>query len=602
LFDSARLAASKAHRFLDRSCSFLVRAAAGFSTASSRSFTACPTKRPEFQTMGQSLASPIVLRLRSVVQNSRSFVGKVGVLGVLGVVDPAGPTPSPSPYSKLEAITDPARAGLEVSPVEWICRSFAIAIDSLSAGLSQVLGPWSQHDLFLQITPAKLVLGLVSALIIRLLFQLLRFFLRKHSQRPRPDTPERYWIDGLLRALRKAINLFSWITAGLLFVSPLLPHLALALNSQAPFQITGRLAEIGYFVSLVVFVFWIVRLLDGWLNQLAKHQPRRWYQPTFPLLGQLIYYDFLLTAFQSFINLLDLPGGAAAVASKIVGIVSMLVNTVMVIQMVRALEDIALVGTEQRNYDTYRYRSLQTRLRVLRQLIIFILVIICAAAILMNFDPVRQIGTGLLASAGVAGVIVGFAAQKSLSTIIAGLQIALTNPMKIDDVVVVDGENGQIEEISLTYVVVKVWDQRRLILPITYFIDKSFQNWTRSSSELLGTVFLYVDYMAPIEEVRTKAKDVVSESALWDKRVFGVQVTDWKADSIEVRVLVSADSAGKLFDLRCEVREKLLTYLQQRDPSAFPHIRNVARILLKTDSNEAEAEKISRQDAKAKGD
>jgi len=590
LFASARLAASKARRILDRTCSFTVRAAAGFIPSGSRSFTACPTKRPEFQTMRRSLAFPLVLRLRSVVQNSRSFVGQVGVVGILGgVVDPAGPTASPSPYSKLEAITDPARAGVEVSPVEWICRSFAIAIDSLSAGLSQVLGPWSQHDLFLQITPAKLVLGLVSALIIRLLFQLLRFFLRKHSQRPRPDTPERYWIDGLLRALRKAINLFSWVTAGLLFVSPLLPHIALALNSQAPFQITSRLAEIGYFLSLVVFVFWIVRLLDGWLNQLASRQPRRWYQPTFPLLGQLIYYDFLLTAFQYFINLLDLPDGASAIASKIVGIVSILVNTVMVIQMVRALEDIALVRTEMRNYDTYRYRSLQTRLRVLRQLIIFILVIICAAAILMNFDPVRQIGTGLLASAGVAGVIVGFAAQKSLSTIIAGLQIALTNPMKIDDVVVVDGENGQIEEISLTYVVVRVWDQRRLIVPITYFIDKSFQNWTRSSSELLGTVFLYVDFMVPIEEVRAKAKDVVSASAIWDKRVFGVQVTDWKTDSIEVRVLVSADSAGKLFDLRCEVREKLLTYLQQREPIVFPRVRNlVASNSLKSDGHKAE--------------
>jgi len=550
-FASARLAASKARRILDRTCLFTVRAAAGFIPARSSSFSAFPL--------------------------------------VLGLIDPTGPTPSPSPYSKLEAITDPARAGVDVSQVEWICRSFAIAIDSLSARLSLVLGPWSQRDLVLQITPAKLVLGLVSALIIRLLFQVARFFLRKHSKRPRTDTSERYWIDGLLPALRKGTNLFSWVTAGLLFVSPLLPHLALALNSQAPFQITSRLAEIGYFLSLIVFVYWIVRLVDGWLNQLAKRQPRRWYQPTFPLLGQLIYYDFLLSAFHYFINLLDLPGGAAAVASKIVGIVSVLVNTVMVIQMVRALEDIALVRTEMRHYDTYRYRSLQTRLRVLRQLTIFILVIICAAAILMNFDPVRQIGTGLLASAGVAGVIVGFAAQKSLSTIIAGLQIALTNPMKIDDVVVVDGEYGQIEEISLTYVVVRAWDQRRIILPITYFIDKSFQNWTRSSSELLGTVFLYVDYLVSIDEIRAVAKQVVADSSLWDKRAFGVQVTDWKTDSVEVRILVSADTSGKLFDLRCEVREKLLTYLQQREPNAFPVVRNVvARSAQKADGNQAE--------------
>src|SRR5260370_19303379 len=211
-FASARLAASKARRILDRTCSFTVRAAAGFIRCGSRSLAAFPL--------------------------------------VLGVVDPAGPTASSSPYSKLEAITDPARAGVEVTPVEWICRSFAIAIDSLSAGLSLVLGPWSQHDLFLQITPAKLVLGLLSALIIRLLFQVVRFFLRKHSQRPQLDNPERYCIDGLLRALRKAINLFSCLTAGLLFVCPLLPHVALAPNTHAPFQLTSSLAVIGYFQFL----------------------------------------------------------------------------------------------------------------------------------------------------------------------------------------------------------------------------------------------------------------------------------------------------------------------------------------------------------------
>jgi small-conductance mechanosensitive channel len=291
-----------------------------------------------------------------------------------------------------------------------------------------------------------------------------------------------------------------------------------------------------------------------------------------------------------------LPGSAAAISSKVVSIVSILVNTVMLIQMVRALEDIAMVRTEHRGYDTYRYRGLQTRLRVLRQLIIFVLVIICAATILLNFDPVRQIGTGLLASAGVAGVIVGLAAQKSLSTIIAGLQIAVTSPMKIDDVVVVDGENGQIEEISLTYVVVKVWDQRRLILPITYFIDKSFQNWTRSSSVLLGTVFLYVDYMVSIDELRAEANRLISESTLWDKRVSGVQVTDWKTDSIEIRILVSAATAGKLFDLRCEIREKLLAYLQQLEPSAFPRVRNVvARYGPQSDGHQAELSDRNRE-------
>jgi len=503
---------------------------------------------------------------------------------VLGV-----PNPSPSPYSKLEAITDPARAGAEPSLVEWICRSFAIAIDGLSAFLSHLLGPWSESDLFLQVTPAKLILGFLSALLILVLLRIARRILKRIHREPKTNESQRYWIDGLLHAFRKGLGLFAWITALFLFVSPLLPHVAIALNSQAPFQLISRVAEIGYFLALMIFGYYAVRLVDGWLTRLARRQPRHWYQPTFPLIGQLIYYDFLLTGFQYFINLLDLPGSAAAISSKVVAIVSIVVNIVMLIQMVRALEDIALFSTELHHYDTYRYRNVQTRLKVLRQLIIFILVIVCAAAVLMNFDPVRQIGAGLLASAGVAGVIVGLAAQKSLSTIIAGLQIALTSPMKIDDVVVVDGEYGEIEEISLTYVVVRAWDQRRLILPITYFIDKSFQNWTRSSSELLGTVFLYVDYMVPIEEVRAEANRLVSASALWDKRVFAVQVTDWKTDSVEIRILVSAETAPKLFDLRCEVREKILDCLQHREPSAFPRVRNVvARSVQKTDGRQAE--------------
>jgi len=168
--------------------------------------------------------------------------------------------------------------------------------------------------------------------------------------------------------------------------------------------------------------------------------------------------------------------------------------------------------------------------------------------------------------------------------------------MKIDDVVLVDGEYGQIEEISLTYVVVRAWDQRRLILPITYFIDKSFQNWTRASSELLGTVFLYVDYMVPIDELRAEAERLVSASTLWDKRVFAVQVTDWKTDSIEIRILVSAAASGKLFDLRCEIREKLLAYLQQLEPSAFPRVRNVvARSVKPSDGHQAEVSDRNRE-------
>jgi small-conductance mechanosensitive channel len=191
----------------------------------------------------------------------------------------------------------------------------------------------------------------------------------------------------------------------------------------------------------------------------------------------------------------------------------------------------------------------------------------------MVFDQVRQIGATILASAGLAGVVLGFAAQRSLGMLLAGFQIALTQPIRIDDSVIVEGEFGNIEEITLTYVVVKLWDERRLIVPITYFLDKPFQNWTRTSVQLLATVELWVDYDFPIEALREKLTSVLNASKLWDKRLNVMQVTDVHEHTVQVRALISAADAGKAFDLRCEVREALLKFLQQKHPESLPRFR-----------------------------
>jgi small-conductance mechanosensitive channel len=245
----------------------------------------------------------------------------------------------------------------------------------------------------------------------------------------------------------------------------------------------------------------------------------------------------------------------------------------LLIQTILAVESMMISRAELLKYDVYRRRRLETRAQMLRRLLIFVIIVVGIGATLMAFPPVRQIGTGLLASAGIAGVIAGFAAQKSLSTIIAGLQIAITQPMRIEDVVIVEGEWGTIEEITLTYVVIRVWDRRRLIVPITYFLEKPFQNWTRSSSDLMGAVFLYVDFLIPIEKVREETQRIVESSKLWDQRVFAFQVTDFKSDSVEIRILASAETSPELFDLRCEIREKILSFLQGQYPSAFPRVR-----------------------------
>ncbi|OYW74366.1 MAG: hypothetical protein B7Z37_18145 [Verrucomicrobia bacterium 12-59-8] len=192
---------------------------------------------------------------------------------------------------------------------------------------------------------------------------------------------------------------------------------------------------------------------------------------------------------------------------------------------------------------------------------------------LMVFDSVRQYGSSILASAGIAGLIVGVAAQRSIAGLLAGFQIAIAQPISIDDVVVVEGEWGRIEEITLTYVVVRIWYQRRLVLPINYFIEKPFQNWTRQTAEVPGTVFIQVDYSAPVGELRDELTRIVKASGHWDGRVVGLQVTDSLDSTLELRALASAADGSKARDLRCEIREKLVEYIRTNHPESLPRIR-----------------------------
>jgi hypothetical protein len=226
--------------------------------------------------------------------------------------------------------------------------------------------------------------------------------------------------------------------------------------------------------------------------------------------------------------------------------------------------------------DNLSARKIFTQVSVIRKIIVTAVVILATGSILMMFDPVRQFGTSILASAGIAGIVIGFAAQKTLGNVLAGIQIALTQPLLIDDIVTVEGEFGQIEEITLTYVTVRTWDLRRLIVPITQLVEKPFQNWSRVSTELLGTVILYLDYQAPMGELRKELKRLVENNPKWDKRVCGLQVTDTKEHVIEVRALVSGADPGKLGDLRAEVREGLINFLVHNYPESLPRSRNVS--------------------------
>jgi len=221
-----------------------------------------------------------------------------------------------------------------------------------------------------------------------------------------------------------------------------------------------------------------------------------------------------------------------------------------------------------------RERKILTQLQYIQRIVSIIIFVVVVSFILLQFDGMRKIGTGILSTAGVSGIIIGLAAQKSIANLLAGFQIAFTQPIRLDDALIVNGEFGVVEEITLTYVTMKLWDQRRLIVPLNHFIDNSFQNWTRSSSELTGSVFLYLDYTFPVDQLRAEVERYLPTNELWDERVAAVAITDTSERAITVRVLVSSANAGDTFNLRCQTREHLLKWVRINHPEKLPLTRS----------------------------
>ena len=282
---------------------------------------------------------------------------------------------------------------------------------------------------------------------------------------------------------------------------------------------------------------------------------------------------FPLLALSLFLPVLSLPDPLLGPLRHLMSVIVIVSMTWLLIRTTRGLEDILLDRFPMEERDNLRARKFRTQLQILRKTVAFLLVLLALAAVLMTFDKVRQLGTAILASAGIVGLVLGFATQKTISTVLAGLQIAIPQPIRVDDVVIVENEWGRIEEITLTYVVVRIWDLRRLVVPIPYFLERPFQNWTRVSADLLGTVFIYVDYTLPVQSLREELHSILSASNLWDGRVWGLQVTGATERAVELRALMSASDAASAWNLRCDVREKLLAFIQNNYPGSLPRFR-----------------------------
>jgi small-conductance mechanosensitive channel len=287
----------------------------------------------------------------------------------------------------------------------------------------------------------------------------------------------------------------------------------------------------------------------------------------------------LLAVLAVFPNL-QLPADWVSRVEHLTGIATIAATAWGIVALLLLGADYAKGSHTTSSDDNLRYRQIETRVDILSRVAITLVVIIAAATALMTFPAVRAIGATLLASAGLAGIVVGLAMRPLLENLVAGVQIALTQPIRLDDVVIVETQFGRIEEITATYVVVALWDRRRMILPLTYFIDKPFENWTRHSADLMGSVLLYTDYSLIVDELRGEVDRILPLCAQWDGNVKAVQVTDTNAQAMEIRILMSARNAAALFDLRCIVREKLIAFMQERYPDALPSTRIVGPALV----------------------
>jgi len=321
------------------------------------------------------------------------------------------------------------------------------------------------------------------------------------------------------------------------------------------------IALMGHFVVFRLLRRYALRTGSLLGQSLLKYgrEPTRW---VFPLLAVLTVLPSLsfLPLVMSFLEHVTGIGLIAAIA----WFVLLLIDVISDLLGERYRIDVA---------DNLVARRVHTQFQMLRRILMVLVAIVTLSIMLMTFPEIRQVGVSLLASAGLATLVVGMAMKGTLSNLIAGLQIAFTQPFRLEDVVVIEGEWGWIEEIGTMYVVVRIWDLRRLVLPLSYFLDHPFQNWTHSSSQILGNTIFYADYTVPVEELRTELRRICESTKLWRGEVCALQVTDATERTVQLRALMDANNSSDAWDLRCLVRERLIEYLQKNHPESLPRLR-----------------------------
>ena len=486
----------------------------------------------------------------------------------------ASPVPSPSPPDTIaQSVSELSaqRAAAERSKIYRAGADYSRWLDQIAKDSGS---EFLQRPVLERVTRMRL---LASAGALALLSISAGTFLWIVRRRAGEIQSNRYqsWLALSASAIRKPFAFFLVVCGGGFALMPIVTGI---IGRGTRVFWAGTLTAIlyaGWIIALLWLIFRAIRAMEKRMNQWAERTNSLLGKVIVPILGHSLRLAVPLLGIILLLPLLKLPENWMWMTEKGFGILLIVALSILIVRGVNAVQ-LALMSRHRMDApDNLSARRIYTQVSVIRKIIVGTVVIIATGSILMLFDPVRQFGTSILASAGIAGVIIGFAAQKTLGNVLAGIQIALTQPLLIDDIVVVEGEFGQIEEITLTYVTVRTWDLRRLVVPITQFVEKPFQNWSRVSTELLGTVILYLDYQVPMGELRKELKRLVENHPKWDKRVCGLQVTDAKESTIEVRALISGSDPGKLGDLRCDVREGLIQFLVRNYPESLPKTRNV---------------------------
>lgn len=438
--------------------------------------------------------------------------------------------------------------------------------------LSKLIGPAAMNAVAGPVTWADLATMLVYLCAAAIVNVALVIYVRRRSGRitAQPALNTRHH---LFAALGKPLYILVWICGIYLASTPVLVKLHPGVSLDVIQSFVDILFDVLASAAVLWFLFRATNVLEARVALWASATPSKIDDLLVPLFGSTLRVVIVVLGIILGIPLLRLPPEFAGAISKLTSIILILSLTVLLFRMVNIFQRVVLARFDMTAADNLRARKVYTQLHVISRVIYITIGIFAVSAILMLFQEVRHVGTSLLASAGILGIIAGFAAQKTLANLFAGFQIALAQPVRQDDVVVVEGEWGRVEEITLSYVIVHIWDDRRLVLPLSYFIEKPFQNWTRTSAAIMGSVFVWVDYAFPVEEARKALRAIVESSPSWDKRFWNLQVTDATERTIQLRVLATSSDSSKSWDLRCEIREKFISYIQRNHPSALPRFR-----------------------------